>query len=195
MRMTTLRRQLTATAASIVLGLTALAGADRAQAQDQYGNPGVAALEDCLSGNPGQVEAAQRGGSWRLVEGNRSMFDFGNDADSQEQARMAQRIFRHYGIDQNCFVGRPGPSMTYLLSGRSAPQGGVQGEDCINFNANALELRAEGNRWLMTDGRSRMAMFDDAGEAHLALFLVQYYGFTHQCFVGRPNPPLRYWRR
>ena len=195
MRMTFLRRKLTTVAGSIALGLAALTGADRAQAQDQYGNPGVATMEDCLSINPAQVEAAHTGGSWKLVQGSNWLFDFGNDADSEQQARTANRIIRHYGINQTCYVGRPGPSMTYLLSERRAPQGGVQGEDCINFNANALELRAEGNRWLMSDGRSRMAMFDDAGEAHLALFLVQYYGFTHQCFIGRPNPPLRYWRR
>lgn len=193
MRIQTFPRKLFATAAALALG--ALVAAQGAAAQDQYGNPGVAPMEDCLALNPSQVEAAQAGGSWKLVQGGNWLFDFGSDADSQEQANMANRIIRHYGIDQSCFVGRPNPPMSYLLSGRSAPQGSVAGEDCIGFNAGALEVRADGDRWLMTDGSSRMIMFDDSTEAHMSLFLVQYYGFTHQCFVGRPNAPLRYWRR
>lgn len=193
MRISTLRYKLPAVAAALALAMTLATG--NAGATDQYGNPGIAALEDCLSINPAQVSAAHAGGSWKLVQGDRWLFDFGNDPDSEAQANQALRVVRHYGINQSCFVGRPGPSMTYLLSGRRAPQGGVSGEDCIGFNAGAVEVRADGNRWLMTDGRSRMVMFNDAEEAFLSLFLVRYYGFTHQCFVGRPNPPLRYWRR
>ncbi|MCC5988254.1 MAG: hypothetical protein JJT95_11275 [Pararhodobacter sp.] len=195
MRTQTSRHKLAATAAAAALAFAALIAPREAAAQDQYGNPGVAALEDCLALNPAQVQAAQEGGSWKLVQGSRWLFDFGSDADSEEQANMAHRVVQHYGIDQSCFVGRPNPPMNYLLSGRSAPQGSIPGEDCIGFNAGSLEVRADGSRWLMTDGNSRMVMFDDAAEAHLSLFLVQYYGFTHQCFVGRPNPPLRYWRR
>ena len=194
MRTHTSRRSLVAAIAT-ALALAVLIAPRESAAQDQYGNPGVAALEDCLALDPRQVRATRTGGSWKLVQGSRWLFDFGNAADSENQANMALRVVRRYGIDQSCFVGRPNPPMSYLLAGRSAPHGRIPGEDCIRFNAGSLEVRADGNRWLMTDGRSRMVMFDDAAEAHRSLFLVQYYGFTHQCFIGRPNASLRYWRR
>ena len=166
-----------------------------AEARDRHGNPGVAALEDCIGFNPDRVEVSRENGRWKVVEGNHWMFDFGSDRSARREARRAVRVIRHYDLTESCFVGRPNAEFKYLLAGRAAPRGRVGNEDCIGFNARNLRIRRDGRRWLMTDGRSRMLVFDRAAEAFKALFLVQYYGFTNQCFVGRPNPDFVYWRR
>jgi hypothetical protein len=38
------------------------------------------------------------------------MFELPNERDAQR----AVRAIKHYGFDRSCFVGRPGPSMSYL---------------------------------------------------------------------------------
>lgn len=165
------------------------------EARDRYGNPGVEALEDCIGFNPDRVEVSRERGRWKIVEGSHWMFDFGSGRRARQEARQAWKIIRHYNLTQSCFVGRPNPEFQYLLSRRAAPRGRVGSEDCINFNERNLRIRRDGRRWLMTDGRSRMLLFDRAREAYQALFLIRYYGFSQHCFVGRPDPDFEYWRR
>ena len=166
-----------------------------ADARDRYGNPGIEALEDCIRFNPDQVEASRENGRWKIVEGSHWMFDFGSGRRARREARQALRVIRRYNMTESCFVGRPDPEFKYLLTRRAAPRGRIENEDCINFNERNLRIRRDGRRWLMTDGRSRMLLFDRAREAYKALFLIQYYGFSQHCFVGRPNADFEYWRR
>jgi len=67
--------------------------------------------EDCVGFNPHTIEVKQVQGSWKIVDGNHWMFDFGSNRDEAEQSAA---IIRKYGFTQSCFVGRPGPSFTYL---------------------------------------------------------------------------------
>ena len=66
--------------------------------------PAAPAGEDCIAFDSSAVSAAQIGGRWKVVQGNMSLLDFGN---SEPQARQALQVIQHYGMNSQCFVGRP----------------------------------------------------------------------------------------
>ncbi len=68
--------------------------------------------EDCLNFNNANVEVQQINGRWKIVDGSHWMFDFeGNESE----ARKAHKIIKYYGFSKTCYVGRPGPSLSYML--------------------------------------------------------------------------------
>jgi hypothetical protein len=67
--------------------------------------------EDCIGFNPDSATVEQHNGSWKIVDGSHWMFDFGAKED---EARQALAIIKKHRFSQSCFVGRPGPSFTYL---------------------------------------------------------------------------------
>jgi hypothetical protein len=66
-------------------------------------------------------------------------------------------------------------------------------EDCLSHDPNDIEVREDRSGWLLTDGRSRMLLFDEQADAEKARTIVRSYGFDQRCFVGRPDPPMQYW--
>lgn len=67
-------------------------------------------------------------------------------------------------------------------------------QDCLGFDPTDLDVRSDNSdRWLLTDGRSRMKIFEDPTEAVRTMKIIQYYGMDSHCFVGRPNASLEYW--
>lgn len=150
--------------------------------------------EDCVRFNPDNAEVARRNGRWKIVDGNRWLFDFGSAGQADAQRSLA--VIQYYSLDQTCFVGRPNASAVYMLANGDAPSGSAPNEDCLRFNRSQLEVQREAsNRWLLTDGRGRMILFDNPGEAYRTQDLIEQYGFNRQCFVGRPDPDFRYFRR
>jgi len=77
------------------------------------GNAPVGALrdEDCVSFNPATTTVQQIQGSWKIVDGSHWMFDFGAN---KAEADQTLAIIKKYGFTHSCYVGRPGPSFTYL---------------------------------------------------------------------------------
>ena len=67
--------------------------------------------EDCVSFNPNTIQVKNINGSWKIVDGNHWMFDFGN---KKAEAEKAFAIIKKYGFTRSCFVGRPDPSFLYL---------------------------------------------------------------------------------
>lgn len=67
--------------------------------------------EDCVGFNPARIQVSRINGRWKIVEGSHWILDFGS---KEGEAREAFRILRHYRFTHSCFVGRPGPSMTYF---------------------------------------------------------------------------------
>jgi len=64
--------------------------------------------EDCLTFDPNLVEAKLVNGSWKVVQGNNWMLDFG--ANGQANAQMAVNIIKHYRMNSHCFIkGACGP--------------------------------------------------------------------------------------
>ena len=67
--------------------------------------------EDSLGFNPAKVAVKKIGGRWKIVEGTHSILDFGAKAD---EAKMGFKIIKQYRFNRLCFIGLPGPSMTYF---------------------------------------------------------------------------------
>ena len=65
---------------------------------------------DCLNVDAANLAVRVRGGMSLVMNGDSSMLRF----RERSSANDAVRIMQHYGARQICYVGRPGPSMTYL---------------------------------------------------------------------------------
>lgn len=150
--------------------------------------------EDCIGFDPDDTSVRAIGGRWKIMEGaSHAMFDF---AGNEGEARRTHQIIRHYGANQSCFIGRPGPSLTYLLVSGRAPSGAIAGEDCLGFDPDALEVSFVSGRWKIVQGNRWL--FDFAGEereARQALAVIGEHGFRFSCYVGRPQPSFQYLRR
>ena len=66
--------------------------------------------EDCISVNIDNLSSQLRGGMHLLMNGRSSVASF----QTEEDVKLAIDIMKHYKVRQICYVGRPGPSMTYL---------------------------------------------------------------------------------
>jgi hypothetical protein len=143
--------------------------------------------EDCIAFDPTATAAENVNGRWKVVEnGNHWMFDFGGDRASAVQSL---NTIKHYSMNQSCFVGRPQPSFQYMLVNQGSPVGPMPGEDCLAFNPVNTTVSYIDNRWKIVDGNHWMFDFaDNRTEADQSLAVIQKYGFTKTCYVGRPNP-------
>jgi hypothetical protein len=111
-------------------------------------------------------------------------------------AVKAESVIHHYGMNKQCFIGRPSASMTYYLVNNASPLGGFSGEDCISFSPSNLLVRSISGRWKIVDGSIYLLDFGSKkNEADAALRTIRKYGFTKICYVRRPNPPMTYFRR
>jgi len=118
------------------------------------------------------------------------------DFDNNEaEARKALEIIKHYGMNSQCFVGRPDPSMEYYLVNGQTPTGYFSGEDCISFNQATIEVKQVNNRWKIVDGYHSILDFETKeDEARTAFNIIKKYEFNRICFVGRPDPSMTYFR-
>jgi hypothetical protein len=155
--------------------------------------PAPVLQEDCIAFNPANITVTQANNRWKIAEGSHWLFDF---EGRQDEARQALRVLRHYGMNQTCYVGRPQPALTYMLANGAVPAGSLRGEDCVAFNTANLAVVQAGGRWKIADGGHWLFDFEDKrDEAEQALALLRKYGFTHSCYVGRPQPSFTYLRR
>lgn len=149
--------------------------------------------EDCINFNPATTHAAFVGGAWKLVDGSQWILDFGGNSAA---AHEAEDVVDHYQFTQQCFIGRPDPSMTYWKKGNNIPHNGMPGDDCISFNPGSTHVDHVGGAWKIVDGSQWIADFgSNKPEADQAMSIISSYNLNRQCFVARPNPPMTYWLR
>jgi len=67
-------------------------------------------------------------------------------------------------------------------------------EDCLPVDSQNLSVQSNGDRFLVTDGRSRMMLFDTRDAARLAIEVIRHYELDNQCFAIRPDAGLRYFK-
>ncbi|NOZ09444.1 MAG: hypothetical protein GXP09_00130 [Gammaproteobacteria bacterium] len=149
--------------------------------------------EDCVSFNPQSAKVAKRKGRWKIVDGKQWVFDFNK---KKKEANRSLKIIKYYGVNQSCFVGRPGPSFRYLLKSGKSPSGKMSKEDCTSFKLDNIKVAKRKGRWKIVDGKRWV--FDFGGkqkEANKALAIIKRHKFSRSCFVGRPGPSLSYLRR
>jgi hypothetical protein len=74
--------------------------------------------------------------------------------------------------------------------------GSLAGEECVPLDPNAISVSYVNGSWKIVQGQMWLLDFGEKqGAAYRSHALIQKYGFTRQCFVGRPDPSFRYWRR
>lgn len=148
---------------------------------------------DFIPFNPANARVVQAGGRWKVEVDGMWLLDFGS---VRAEADQALRIIKHYNLNTQGFVGRPGPSMEFYLVNGQAPSGAMAGEDAIAFNPANVEARYVNGRWKIVDGSHWIMDFDQSeAEARQALSYILRYGFRFICFVGRPGPSMTYFRR
>ena len=118
------------------------------------------------------------------------MLSFGGN---QSGAERAADIIQHYRFDQQCFIGRGTPFMTYWKTNGHVPSGNFGGEDCIGNNPDTTHAAHVGGAWKVVDGSQWMLSGSDGTLAHHAEEVIHHYNLNRQCFVARPNPPMSYW--
>ena len=69
--------------------------------------------EDCTAVNPAKVRAAQTGNTWKVLNGDNALLDYGDDRAAAEQAVS---VIRTYRLSRQCFVARPDATMQYWLT-------------------------------------------------------------------------------
>jgi hypothetical protein len=153
--------------------------------------------EDRIPFNRANVAAVQIGGRWKVAEGSHWLLDTGT---SPSEAQRAVEIINHYKLASICFVGRPTcgdvtPMMYWLTDAGRAPSGSLPGEDCIPFDRSKLEVVQVGDRWKVVEGTHWLLDFGAGqGNAIAALHFIRKYRFDQICFVGRPHPPMTYFK-
>jgi hypothetical protein len=149
--------------------------------------------EDCLPFHPASTTLKLINRRWKIVDGNHWLFDFG---PKQDEAKAALRVIKHYGMNQSCFVGRPDSSFQYMLVSGKAPVGTLSGEDCVSFTPATTTAKNINGRWKIVDGNHWIFDFGNKEqEAKDSLQIIQKYGFTKSCYVGRPDPSFQYLRK
>jgi uncharacterized protein YjdB len=149
-----------------------------------------AQADNCVSLNPNTATVANVQGSWKVVDGNRWLFDFGQDKAAADRSLS---LIKTYGMNQSCSVGSPQASFTYMLVAGRAPAGSVTGEDCLPFNPSALSVANVQGNWTIVEGNAwRFSFGSKEADARQALAIIQRYGFSQSCYVARPNPRFSY---
>ncbi len=159
------------------------------------------AAEDCIFFNPDRLSISEvSAGKWRLDERlpDGRTHNIVIVGDNRAEGERSLALVRAHRFDQICFVGRPDASMSYFLSGGNAPSGAQSGEDCTSINPAASRI-VNDRAWKIIEdtaaGRRSVATFPNAGEAYKSLDIWRERGFRYQCFVGRPQAALTYYRR
>ena len=148
--------------------------------------------EDCVGFDPEGVEVQEFGDRYRLVEGSHAIKVF----DERSEAERAVAVLRRYRAEQRCFVGRPGPSLAYLLTRGRSPIGSLEGELCTAVDADGTTIDRVGERWQLASGETVLDRFPDRQEAETAAEILRTHRFRYHCTIGGPNEPsFEYFRR
>ena len=152
----------------------------------------TAAPEDCVSHDPTRLEIRQVGPqAFQLVDsGTHLMATLVSMQDAQNALSVAR------GYTQHCFVGRGTRWIMEYWKGGTGRAGPVSPEDCIAYNPGNLTIvevnDSLGRWWSLRDGSMWMEAFTSLDRAVRGLRVAQRY--TRQCFIGRPDAELEYWR-
>jgi hypothetical protein len=181
--------------ASLAFSIQGIGGANYANAETLKLNvpSAMAATEDCVSLNPVTTAVVQIKGSWKVVDGAHRIFDFGSN---EAAAYRAVAVIKQYQINKSCSVERPNPSFYYMLVGDRAPNGFLQGENCVPFNPATTIVKQFQGHWKIVDGKMWLYDFDTRKDtADRAFAIIKKYGFNQQCFSEKGMKQGQYLRK
>jgi hypothetical protein len=149
--------------------------------------------EDCLDVFVGELSIKEESNGFILLNRNARMSSF----RTRSAVEQAISLLRQLKIDKICYVGRPDPSLRYLLSNGQIPSQSTLDEDCISFSSpdNLVSREVSGGRYQISDGRSLLFMTNSREEGERVIEVIQHYGGRQICYVERPNPGLSYLKR
>ena len=156
------------------------------------------AAEDCIGFNPATTTASLVNGTWKVVDGGHWLMDFGAGATGQTNAYKSRDIIKYYGLNQNCYVGRPNAPMQYFKKNGAFPTGSYPGQDAIAINPYNVQAKLVNGRWKVVDCGMWILDFGtntatNQANAVTAAALIKNNNLRYQAFVGRPNAPMMYW--
>lgn len=157
-------------------------------------SPAVArqAGEDCIRFDPYLHEVVEDPAGFLITHAGHRLMLF----DHFDEARLALEVMRYYGMNMSCYVGRPDASLHYFLIEGQAPVGAMAKEDCERFDREALAVVEADGQWQITQGGQPWMAFGGArSEAELSLSIILDHRFDALCYIGRPDPSMRYLRR
>jgi len=153
--------------------------------------------EDCIGVNWRDVGVQ---GKASVVAGTgEKQLEIINFEGDRNAAERAVEIIRHYRFDQQCFVGRPAPSMVYWKRRAGVPAGGYPGEICTTISPSTTRAKLVAGEWKLVDGHHWLLTFGtNEREARAAADTVARYHLNRQCSVGhgdgvRDDRVLTYW--
>ena len=152
--------------------------------------------EDCIAINWRDVGVQ---GKASVVAGADKQIEIINFDGDRNAAERAVEIIRHYRFDQQCFIGRPDPSMMYWKRRSGVPAGGYPGETCFGVNPDTARAKLVAGEWRLVDGNHWLLTFGtNEREARAAAEIVQRYRINRQCSVGhgagvRDDRVMTYW--
>jgi hypothetical protein len=149
--------------------------------------------EDCVAFKANQVQVQQKSGKSRIVAGSTVLVDFGSN---HLEAVQAVVVFLTYGLNQQCFVGRPEQPTTYYLKSGTAPAGASPGEKCTAFDPENIAVQKKSGRWKLVDGSAQLLDFNTRLDlAERMAEVIQHYAFTRVCTLGGSPPAMTYFRQ
>ncbi|MEM7766736.1 MAG: toll/interleukin-1 receptor domain-containing protein [Pseudomonadota bacterium] len=148
--------------------------------------------EDCLRYTSG-FTVREQSGAWQLRSGSALV----QTVASREEAMTLLRLITEYGLTEQCFVGRPDPGLSYWKTREGALPSlpGIADPDCLNVQGSNLSVRVRGGMSLVMDGARSMMRFREREKAETAVAILQHYGASEICYVGRPGPSMTYLKR
>ena len=147
---------------------------------------------DVVPFNPARAEVRNLDGKWKVGDGDKWLVEF----PTKEQADLALKILRFYGLNQQVWVGRPGRLVSYYLADGKAPAGPCEGEDAVAFDPAKIALERADGSWKIVEGQHYLLDFaQDEAAGKEMMGLIAKYSFTYVCYVGRPQAGMTYLRR
>ena len=153
-----------------------------------------APAEDCIPFNYNNVQSQLINGTWKVVDGNMWMMDFGT---SQANANRARDVIKHYKMTSQCFIGRgvaPKPIMYYKV-GSGFPKGSMSGQDGLDFNPWNAWPYWTGSSWQVRDcGVGVGDVGNDVNLAWDASNMIYYNHLRTKVYIGgRANAGMTYF--
>ena len=155
-------------------------------------NDRVALNEDCITIDQTSVQVAEFRGRYKIVDGERKhhhILDFGK---KRRIAYSALNVIRQFKSNEVCFIGRPGPSMSYVLKDGEKPKEKIRGEECKNFNPERIHVIEKRGRFKLADQEEILDFGRHEDEALKALKTIKHYHFTKTCQVGKKTTTFIY---
>jgi hypothetical protein len=160
--------------------------------------------------DPKSLRVEQMNGQWVLRDAHIVLYAFGS---SQVEAQQALAVCQRFQFNELGYVGHPTPSLKYLMKDptprptsptlpsiqtvsaamqaselphpRLVLSGAGDIGDRVPFDGRRLDLRHEGNEWVLYAGRAAVGHFGTSDrDARAALEALEQFRVTEMCRIG-----------